>query len=329
MTMSIEERSMTRRSFIWCSSRTLAAVSLGASVPALGRTVGAVSAWQSAPASVLRRIGITTVCFRDRFTATRDRKAGPLPAGQELTLLTAPKFIADALGLHNVEIWSMQFADTSIDYCREIKAAAAAVGSRIINIQVDGPENLSDPDEAARSESIASIKQWMDRAAAVGASMLRANTGGGPPDAWDVERTADSFRQLAEYGKQIGVTILIENHVGYSADIDKVVAIAKTVDDPSCRVIADWGNTPSGSPEAQVAGLSKLFPYLELVSAKQLDFDDENRHINYDVVPLIKATEASGFQGIYSIEFYGRPPKDTIAAAKAMIQALTANISAR
>ena len=318
---------MNRRVFLRLGGRALAATPLLTmpSMPVLGSTA---SAAQSIPASVLRRIGITTVCFRDRFPSTRDKKAEPLPAGQELTLLTAPKFIADALGLHNVEIWSAQFAETSIDYCQKIKAAAAAVGSRIINIQVDGSENLSDPDNSKRAASISSIKQWMDRAAAVGAPTLRANTGGGSAEAWDVNRTADSFRQLAEYGKKIGVKILIENHTGYSADIDKVVAIAKTVNDPNCRVISDWGNTPSGSPEARVAGLSKLFPFLELVSAKELDFDEQNRHINYDVVPLIKATEASGYRGLYSIEFYGRPPKDTVAAAKDMMQALAANIKA-
>ena len=318
---------MTRRWFLRQSGRTLAVLPIVSSLPVLGRAATAGATLQSIPASVLKRIGITTVCFRDRFASTREKNAEPLAAGQELTLLSAPKFIADTLGLHNVEIWSAQFADTSIDYCRTIKAAAAAVQSRIINIQVDGSENLSDPDVAKRTASIATIKQWMDRAAAVGAPTLRANTGGGSPEAWDVNRTADSFRQLAEYGKKIGVKILIENHIGYSADIDKVVAIVKAVNDPNCRVISDWGNTPSSSPEARVAGLSKLFPYLELVSAKELDFDEQNRHINYDVVPLIKATEASGYRGIYSIEFYGRPPKDTVAAAKDMIRALAANIS--
>ena len=316
---------MNRRLFLRLGGRALAATPL-LTMPSMPVRGSIGSAAQSIPAPVLRRIGITTVCFRDRFPSTRDKKAEPLPAGQELTLLTAPKFIADALGLHNVEIWSAQFAETSIDYCQKIKAAAAAVGSRIINIQVDGSENLSDPDASKRAASVSAIKQWMDRAAAVGAPTLRANTGGGPAEAWDVNRTADSFRQLAEYGKKIGVKILIENHTGYSADIDKVVAIAKTVNDPNCRVISDWGNTPSTSPEARVAGLSKLFPYLELVSAKELDFDEQNRNINYDVVPLIKATEASGYKGIYSIEFYGRPPKDTVAAAKDMMQALAANI---
>jgi sugar phosphate isomerase/epimerase len=315
---------MNRRSFLEQSGRALIAAPIVASLPA--SLAAMQSAAKSAPAAVLKRIGITTVCFRDRFAATRDKKEGPVPAGQELTLLTAPKFIADTLGLHNVEIWSAQFADQSIDYCKQVRAAAAAAGSRIINIQVDGRENLSDPDDAKRTASIAQIKQWMDRAAAVGAPTLRANTGGGPAEAWDVNRTADSFKQLAAYGKTIGVKILVENHIGYSADIDKVVAVVKTVNDPFCRVISDWGNTPMASSAAQVEGLRKLFPYLELVSAKELDFDEQNRHVNYDVVPLIKATEASGYKGIYSIEFYGKPPKDTVAAAKDMITALVANI---
>ena len=226
-----------------------------------------------------------------------------------------------------MEIWSAQFADMSIDYCQKIKAAAEAVGSRIINIQVDGS---GEPVRSGCGEAhrIHCDDQGVDGS---GGRCRRADAAAptraaDPPEAWDVNRTADSFRQLAEYGKKIGVKILVENHIGYSADIDKVVAIAKAVNDPYCRVISDWGNTPSSSPEARVAGLSKLFPYLELVSAKELDFDEQNRHINYDVVPLIKATEASGYKGIYSIEFYGKPPKDTVAAAKDMIKALTANI---
>jgi sugar phosphate isomerase/epimerase len=312
---------MNRRSFIRLGGRAAAVVPFWAAAPAFSGLSRAHAAQPASPA-VMRRIGITTVCFRDRFTSTRDKPLGPLPAGQELTLLTAPKFIADTLGLHNVEIWSAQFADQSLDYCKQIRAAADAVKSRIINIQVDGSENLSDPDAAKRAASIDTIKRWMDRAAAGRC----ANTGGGPPAGWDVTRTADSFKQLAEYGRKINVKILVENHIGYSADIDKVVAVIKTVNDPYCRAICDWGNSPKD--EGRVTALSKLFPLMELVSAKELDFDENNKHVNYDVVPIIKASEASGYKGIYSIEFYGKPPKDTVAAAKDMIAALTANIRA-
>jgi sugar phosphate isomerase/epimerase len=318
---------MNRRRFLQHGARALAAAPFFPIDGTFTRAAGQVAAEQALPAAVLNRIGITTVCFRERFPATRT-KGAPAPAGGDLTLLTAPKTIADQLGLHNVEIWSAQFADTSLDYCRQVKAAAAAAGSKIIDIQVDGPENLSDPDEAKRTASIATIKQWMDRAAAVGAPRMRANTGGGKPEAWDVKRTADSFRQLADYGKSIGVKILIENHIGYSADIDKVVELVTAVNHPNCGVISDWGNTPSSSPADRVAGLSKLFPHLELVSAKELDFDESNKHVSYDIVPLIKATEASGFKGIYSIEFYSnRPPKDVVGAARDMMQTIAANIA--
>jgi sugar phosphate isomerase/epimerase len=319
---------MNRRTFIRFGTHAAAVLPIWAAAPAVASAARVPAAAQPVPAAVRRRIGITTVCFRERFTQTRGKAAGPLAPDQELTLLTAPKFVAETLGLHNVEIWSAQFADLSLDYCRQVRAAAEAVKSRIINIQVDGQENLSDPDAAKRAASVDTIKKWMDRAAAVGAPTCRANTGGGPPQDWDVNRTADSFRQLAQYGRTIGVKILVENHVGYSADIDKVVAVVKAVDNPYCRALSDWGNTPSGSPEARVAGLSKLFPYLELVSAKELDFDEQNRHVNYDVVPLIRATEASGYKGLYSIEFYGKPPKDVVAAARDMIAALGANITA-
>ena len=133
--------------------------------------------------------------------------------------------------------------------------------SRIINIQVDGQENLSDPGcgEARRLDRRRSSSGWIGRRRS--ARRPAAPTpAAGPPEAWDVNRTADSFRQLAAYGKKIGVKILVENHIGYSADIDKVVAVVKAVNDPYCRAMSDWGNTPSSSPEARVAGLSKLFP---------------------------------------------------------------------
>jgi sugar phosphate isomerase/epimerase len=317
---------MNRRMFLRHGSRALAAAPVISFVPGISRVAAASTVRQAVPAAVLNRIGITTVCFRERFPATRSKGAAA-PAGGDLTLLTAPKFIADELGLRNVEIWNAQFAEMSLDYCKQVRAAAAAAGSRIINVQVDGRENLSDPDATRRAASLAAIKEWMDRSAAVGAPTMRANTGGGPPEAWDVNRTADSFRQLAEYGRKIGVKILVENHIGYSADIDKVVQIVKAVNDPYCRVISDWGNTPSTSPADRVAGLGKLLPYLELVSAKELDFDDQNKHVSYDIAPLIKATEASGFRGIYSIEFYSdRPPRDVVAAAKDMMHTIAANI---
>src|SRR5262245_56120369 len=135
---------LNRRRFLQHGARALAAAPFVPVVASAAEAAARFDVQQSFPPAVLNRIGITTVCFRERFPATRS-KGATAPPGGDLTLLTAPKMIADQLGLHNVEIWSAQFADTSLDYCRQIKAAAAAAGSKIIDIQVDGSENLSDP----------------------------------------------------------------------------------------------------------------------------------------------------------------------------------------
>jgi sugar phosphate isomerase/epimerase len=323
---------MNRRKFLQHSGRTLAAVPILASGLVNGGCTEATAPAPAVPADVMSRIGITTVCFRERFAKTRTAgKAAP--AGGDMTLLTAPKFISDNFGIKTVEIWNFQFDEESIEYCGRIKAAAEAVGSKINDLQLDlGPlDNLSDTDAAKRATTIATMKQWIDRSAACGATSMRANTGFGTEANWNVGRTADGFRELAEYGQGKGVMILVENHIGYSENIDKVVEILKTVNHPNCKAICDWGNTAmAGTIDEKVAALSKLFPYLHLVSAKQLDFDANNRHTSYDVVPIIKATEASGFKGVYSIEFYSEtaPPNDPVAAAKTMIQTLAANITA-
>ena len=136
---------MNRRELIQLGGRALATAPFWSSLPVFADSV------QSAAPGVLKRIGITTVCFRDRFASTREKNAGPVPAGQELTLLTAPKFIADTLGLHNVEIWSAQFAEHVARLLQADQSGGRRVKSRITNIQVDGSENLSDPDAAKRA----------------------------------------------------------------------------------------------------------------------------------------------------------------------------------
>jgi len=314
---------MDRRVFVKFGGRALAAAPLYAALRPLVQTLEA----QAIPAAVMNRIGITTVCFRNQFAATRPQNA-PTGTAPALTLLDAPKYIADQLGIHNVEVWNRHFDEMTIDYCRRVKAAAAAAGSRITNIQLDGPYDLSSADEAQRSQSITFVKGWMDRAAALGAPHMRANPGGRPGDMIP-ERVIDSFRQLAAYGRTINVKVLVENHTGLSQPIPGCVEIVRRVNDPFCRALSDWGNSPSESQEARVKALAEQFPYLEFISAKEVDFDAENRHISYDIVPIIKATEASGFRGIYSIEFFGQQqPRDVVAAARAMVQTLAANIRA-
>jgi sugar phosphate isomerase/epimerase len=117
--------------------------------------------------------------------------------------------------------------------------------------------------------------------------------------------------------------ILVENHYG-SAVIADAAAVVRAVDHPNCRALADWGNSAATSTAQRIADLSLLFPKLELVSAKGLHFDADYRHVDYDIGAIVRATEAAGFRGIYSIELWAdqNPPDDPVRAAHTMLDTI-------
>jgi len=315
---------MDRRSFI-AGALPLAGALITGFKP--GQTAAKTIAAKTAPATTLtaaqfKRIGMTTVCWRHNFNPPI---GGAATSGPKFDMLGAPQFFKDRFGIRNVEIWNMQFPDTSIAFCKKLRANAEAIGSRIINIQLDEDYDLSSTDQKRREDSIALVKGWMDRAVAVGAPTMRANIDSGKPGLdLQIGPATQSFVALAEYAKSIGIKILIENHIGASAKVDNCVALLKAVNHPSCRSIIDWGNSDASSPEGRLADLSKLFPYVELVSAKGLHFDANYHHVDYPIAPLVAATEASGYKGIYSVELYAEPgpPADPVAACKSMINAI-------
>ncbi|MFO8012250.1 MAG: sugar phosphate isomerase/epimerase family protein [Phycisphaerae bacterium] len=280
----------------------------------------------SHPPEKMKRVGATTVCFRSRFPQTRPKNAKP--AEPDLTLEAVPAMFARDLGVHNVEIWSRHFAETSAAYCQRLKTAAEKAGSRIINVQLDSPGyDLSQADAAERAKSIQFVKDWMDRAAACGATSLRANTGGRGP--FDVNVTGDAFAQLAEHGKSVGVRILVENHGGHSGSPDNIVAIMKHVGSPWCGTLPDFGNMPGNfTQEQRAAYLKRLFPHAYLVSAKGMDFDAEGRHTSFDIGACVRVGEACGFKGIYSAEQWspGPIPVSDLAATQRIIAEIVAAI---
>jgi sugar phosphate isomerase/epimerase len=288
---------------------------LAAAAPLLG--AGAVRA-----ADRMDRIGCTTVSFRMRFSSTRPK--GVQATGPDLDLRDVPALFAGKLGIRNVEVWSKHFGEGTAAYGEKLRAAAAKAGARIVNVQMDEPPfDLSSPDAAARRACIEAAKKWMDVAAACGAPSLRANTGGKKEESFDVSTTADSFRRLAEYGERIGVKILVENHGGHSSKAENVAAIVAAVNSPWCRSLPDFGNMPVEFTTAERVGfLNRILPFADLISAKGMEFDANGGHKSYDIAACVRAAEAAGFKGIYSVELWAPNyvPPDPFAAVKVVAE---------
>jgi sugar phosphate isomerase/epimerase len=244
----------------------------------------------------MQRIGMTSVTFRMRFPATRPPQHPDF--GSDLTLMDIPQYFADRFRLHNVELWSEHFADRSSAYLSDLRKQVERAGSKVINIQVDGPYDLSDTDEQARSRSVDFIRQWIDTAVGVGSPAIRANSG----KIGTFEQCVKSFRELAEYGRQTGVIVLVENHFGVT-DVNPPdhVRLMQIVDSPYLRTLPDFGNY---APEVRYEGLKAIMPWAYLISAKAEGFNDQWEHTRFDFDQCMRIAEDGGFTGIYSAEYW-------------------------
>ena len=305
--------SMHRRDFLKQSSVALA-------TPLFSTAVGAMTGGGS-QAAPPERIGIATWSFRHLLGMGRTAK-DPAPERAVLTALDAPKFVREELGLTQLEIIINHLEERTVAYGERLRAAADQVGVKFINFQLGG--QMSAPDPASRAKSITEIKDGMRIAAALGAPTVRADVGGRAGEPLDLAITADSYKQLVEFGSTIGVMPMPENHGGHSTDPDTLVSIMKAID-PRIRAIVDWGNFRVEKQAQRIAATRKLLPHAGLVSAKVDGFDAEYRP-GYDVAELVRLVEGSGYRGKYSIEITNNPP-DIVRAARAATEIIRANLA--
>jgi sugar phosphate isomerase/epimerase len=304
---------MHRRDFLKRSSFAFAAplfsTAASSSMPAR---------FQAAPPD---RIGIATWSFRHLIAAGRNPKMPPAERAV-MTALDAPKFVREELGLTQLEIIINHLDERTVPYGERVRAAADKVGVKFINFQLGG--QMSAPDAAVRAKSIEEIKDGMRIAAALGAPTVRADVGGRAGDPLDLAITADSYKQLVEFGNTIGVMPMPENHGGHSTDPDTLVSIMKAVD-PRIRAIVDWGNFRVDNQAQRIESTRKLLPYVGLISAKVDQFDAEYRP-GYDVAELVRLVEGSGYRGKYSIEITN-PPADIVRGAQVARDVIAANLA--
>ena len=305
--------SMHRRDFLKRSSVAFAAPLFSSAISST-----TLAASQAVPPD---RIGIATWSFRHLLAAGRNPKS-PAPERAVMTALDAPKFVREELGLTQLEIIINHLDERTSAYAERVRAAADRVGVKFINFQLGG--QMSAPDPAVRAKSIDEIKDGMRIAAALGAPSVRADVGGKAGEPLDLAITADSYKQLVEFGSTIAVMPMPENQGGHTTDPYTLVSIMKAID-PRIRAIVDWGNFRVENQAQRIESTRKLLPFTGLISAKVDRFDEEYRP-GYDVAELVRLVEASGYRGKYSIEITN-PPADIVRGAHVARDIIAANLA--
>jgi sugar phosphate isomerase/epimerase len=236
-----------------------------------------------------------------------------------MSLLEFPQVARREFGIRLVELNSPFFEYAHPDspdaapagaiaegYLEELRGAAQAAGVGIVGIAVDHHGDLSSPSEPERSQAVRRHAAWIEVCKALGCDWFRANSGAkdvGPVTKAHEQACVRSFAELAEQAGRSGITVLMENHWGLSADPKRMVGVLAAVDNEYCGALADFRNWP---PQVDpYYALAAIAPYTKSVHAKFLSFDDRGDDPHFDAPRALQILRQAGFAGRFAIEFEG------------------------
>jgi sugar phosphate isomerase/epimerase len=226
-----------------------------------------------------------------------------------LRLVEVPATAANRFGIDAVELNSPFFPSRDAKFVKQLAAASEKARVRLLNIAVDEVGDLSADTDLDRNRAVQNCGRWVPIAADLGCTAIRANTGG--MGIIDTDRAilccVDSFRRLADLGIKHGVSILIENHGGLSADPDHMVQIVNEVrmthGSTVIGTLPDFGNWPDSAD--RFAGLAKILPMAKAVHAKVYDIDEQLNHPKFDLARCVALAKEAGYDGHLGIEYEG------------------------
>jgi hypothetical protein len=194
----------------------------------------------------------------------------------------------------------------------------------LIDIKNGSSISLCSKDKKERIIAIEKHKEWLDFSKSIGCSSIRVNL-------WSDNLTKDqvfmysidSLNNLLEYSEKIDMSIVVENHGGYTADAFWLVKLIKSINHEKLGVLPDFGSNnfcieklPKKEEELfntnkcinqfdKYLGVKELLPFAKGISAKSISFDKNGNEENTDFERMINLIGSAYFEGYIAIEYEG------------------------
>jgi sugar phosphate isomerase/epimerase len=207
-----------------------------------------------------------------------------------------------------------------------LASRCVATGTKVQHISNNAPfalaEGGSPEAEARRKAGVAMAKRWLEGCAVLGVRSMRMNStsalgpairpnaiprsGDGYPRNLEIvpmlDAAIESYKEMADFGGNLGITVTIENHWGLAADPQNIRIIIDAVNHPYCEASPDFCNWEH--EHMLVSGVKALAPYAHSnVHAKYWDrWGDKN-----DVQRAVRIMLAAGFKGTFALEYEAGP----------------------
>lgn len=222
-------------------------------------------------------------------------------------LLTAGKMtmegfldVCAGLGFDGVELTQYYFPREDRDYLNHLKRECLRRGLDVSGAAVGG--NFSRADAEGRARQIEHVKDWLGKAAMLGAPTLRVFAGGRPEGASDEQAVTyiqQGLERCAGAAARAGVVLALETHGGLTADADGTLRLlAPFAGEPWVGLNLDFGNL-AGDIYAEY---EKLAPHAVTTHAKvTAGRGDQRRLVDYRRVARIM--RQAGYAGYLAIEY--------------------------
>ncbi len=263
--------------------------------------------------------------------------------GGKLSHLDFPVRAKKNFDISAVEYVNQFFMDKAQDqvYLNELKKRCDDNGVKSLLIMCDSEGFLGDLDEKKRNEAVENHKKWVEAAKFLGCHSIRVNAHGEGTREEVAKAATDGLHLLSEFSKDFNISIIVENHGGYSSDGQWLASVIKETGNTNCGTLPDFGNfclrrkngdqwdSPCVAYYDRYKGTEEMMPYAKGVSAKAYDFDKNGNCIETDYTTIMSIVKRSGYTGYVGIEYEGEKlsEDDGIRATKVLLEKVGASIS--
>jgi sugar phosphate isomerase/epimerase len=219
-------------------------------------------------------------------------------------MLTLFDFIDDCARwqLDGTELTSYYFPpDVTPAYLNQLKHHCFIRGLTISGTAVGN--DFGHPPGPQRDEQLAAVKRWIDRAAMMGAPVIRIFAGH-VKEGYSAEQThlwmVDGINECCRYAGEHGVHLALENHGGPTATAEGLLRFVHAVDSPWFGVNLDTGNFHSQDVYAE---LEQVAPYALNVQVKVVVSGPDGTKQPTDYARLAKILRDANYRGFVVLEY--------------------------
>lgn len=189
------------------------------------------------------------------------------------------------------------------EYIYEVKRCAFR---NAIDISGTGVRNdFTKPDATEREKEIRLVKDWIVVASKLGASTIRIFSGAGVPEGYTWDETAkwiaEATDECAEFGKQYGVMVAMQNHDDFlktAEDVNRFLALCKS---DNVGLMLDIGCFRTADPYVEI---EQVIRHAIIWQIKENVFVN-GVETKTDTKKLMELIQRSNYRGYLPIEILG------------------------